>query len=145
VPVSDGAARTFYDFQASFSGVRGDVIDETYVFPNDGGFFQFTWTIDGGDPIKSCAAGDVFQVVGTWQEDPDPPFEDEYDCDDSVGVTDADLVEGQPIGWPLGDYVLDVLLADAANEPISDPNPITEFIGFGSELVTVDVDFVSTP
>ncbi|HWM87467.1 MAG TPA: hypothetical protein VNO33_16555 [Kofleriaceae bacterium] len=138
----EGTIGPFYSQFADIGGVDGDLIDDVdFVFTDDGGFFTLTWTIDGLDPVKSCAdlGADSLAVDATFVDDPGLELVDEFPCEDGIGVTDID-----PLGWPIGEYVLDISLIDSAGVAITDPNPVTKvFIDFAdhlSDLGTVDVE-----
>jgi hypothetical protein len=127
---------------STISGDDGDEIVEAFDFPQDGGFFQVSWTIDGGDADLSCAelGADAVAVDATFLDDPDLELVDEFPCEDGFGVTDID-----PEGWPLGEYVLDISLIDVKGGAISDPAPLSgEFIDFADQLNDLgNVDFVT--
>lgn len=138
----EGDIGPFHSQFADIGGDDGQLIDDVdFVFPDDGGFFSVTWTIDGLDPVKSCAdlGADSLAVDATFLDDPGLELVDEFPCEDGIGVTDID-----PLGWPIGEYVLDISLVDSAGKAITDPNPVTKvFIDFAdhlSDLGTVDVE-----
>lgn len=126
----------------TISGDDGDEVVEEFVFPQDGGFFQFTWTIDDVEPDLSCAeiGADAVAIDATFLDDPDLELVDEFPCEDGVGLTDLD-----PEGWPLGEYVLDISLIDAKGFAISDPAPLDgEFIDFADQLNDLgNINFVT--
>jgi hypothetical protein len=131
LPVND-ADEDFLALTATISGDDGDEVIVPFDFPQDGGFFQLTWTIDEAEPELSCAeiGADAVAVDATFLDEPDLELVDEFPCEDGIGITDFD-----PEGWPIGEYVLDISLIDAEGVAISDPAPLSgEFIDFADQL-----------
>ena len=137
------AGEAFLNQTDSVTGVDRDLVRATYIFPDSGGFFGLTWTIDGAEPTASCTElGADRLAVDATLVDTSELFTDEFPCEDGQGITDV-----EPAGWPIGEYVLDVSLVDATGTAISDASPISGVsIDFGDHLSSIGtVDFVTTP
>ncbi len=118
----------------------GDLFEGDFVFPDDGGYIDVLWTIDGADPIKSCAAlGAVGLEIGATHLDTGDLFVADFACEDGAATAPDDA-----LGWPIGEYSLDIFLTDKADKPLSEATDIQAFIDFADHLSTDvgTIDFV---
>lgn len=128
----EGTIGPFASQFGSFDGIDGDLIEDlAFDFTQDGGFLDVAWTIQGEDPSTACAKGETVEVVATLLDDPGTPFIDSVPCEDGVAIIPVDDL----LGWPIGEYTLDVVLIDAADVPLTEPYPVVDvFIDFADHL-----------
>jgi hypothetical protein len=115
-------------FDATLSGNDGDLIDDIdFAFTQDGGFFDLTWTIDGLDPLDpdACQPGDLIEVAS---ED-DVDLVESFPCEDGTAIVPSDA-----LGWPVGDYTIDITHIDENDVAISATVVIDASILFPDEL-----------
>ncbi len=136
----EGSAGQFLGLTQTITGVDFQRVPIDFAFPDTGGFFFLTWTIDQLAAADGCNPGEQVEVIATFADDPSAPLVADFPCDVGAGVAPND----DDAGWPIGDYTLDVALIDASNQPISVPDPVTGVsINFPDELFDIgDLDLV---
>ena len=123
----EGSIGTFASlFDDTLSGSDGDLIDDIdFVFTDDGGFFDLAWTIDTLDPLDGCEPGDLIEVASLDDVD----LVETFPCEDGSAIVPADA-----LGWPVGDYTIDITQIDANDVAISATVEIEASILFPDEL-----------
>ena len=107
------------------SGIDGDAIPVDFEFPDADAYFQVEWTINGYDPATECAnVGADGAAIDATLSGPDTLYSTEFYCEDGVGVSDP---------MPLGNYTIDLSVTDGGGA-ISEPDPFTDTLDFGSQL-----------
>lgn len=116
-----------------------EVVSVDFDILTDQAFFFLTWTIDGDEATTAAcdaAGADAVRVLATLASSGDATT-DSRSCDDGGGETSA---------LPLGDYVLEIDLVDAAGGGVviaDGPAPFEETLAVGNESNDIgDFDFV---
>jgi hypothetical protein len=135
----EGSIGTFASlFDDTLTGNDGDLIEDIdFAFTQDGGFFDLAWTIDGLDPLDpdACQPGDLIEVAS---ED-DVDLVETFACEDGTAIVPPDA-----LGWPVGDYTIDITQIDENDVAVSATVVIDASILFPDEL-SPDLGAVDLP
>ncbi len=106
----------------------GQVATAVYTIENVNGFFDVAWTFSGGDTCASAATEDGISILATLGGTT-AATDDLYDCEDGGATTPA---------VPIGSYVVEVYLINAANASLGGAAEIQTSIDYGNEYVELD-------